>query len=90
MQAEPRWLLVQVGHLPSETHSSQCDICRGRCKPVVMTHHPLAGGLGFPKEPHRSFQTSAILCPFMLSTDTSFELYNYFKNTFKISPICRK
>lgn len=36
--------------------------------------------------PSWSFQTSAISCPFMLSTKTSFELYNYFKNTFKISP----
>lgn len=40
--------------------------------------------------PSWSFQTSAISCPFMLSTKTSFELYNYFKNTFKISPIRRK
>lgn len=42
------------------------------------------------RTPSWSFQTSAILCPFMLSTEPSFELYDYFKNTFKISPICRK
>lgn len=51
LQAGPRWLLAQVGHLHLERHSSQCGVCGGRCKPVLMTH-PLAGGLGFPKEPH--------------------------------------
>lgn len=30
------------------------------------------------RTPSWNFQTSAISCPFMLSTETSFELYNYF------------